>query len=411
MQDTIVFDTRKNVKLGGGGGYLGNNAFTLVELLVVIAIIGMLIALLLPAVQAAREAARRMQCSNHLKQIGIAVHNFHDANTALPPICIWQRRPTIHMFLYPYIEAQALYEFCVSQRLFDRANPGSTGFTGITLPGRNPDILPPNDEWFGETLTDQERSQFAGASIYRCPSSNGGNALFTAPAVNPTDALLNGARGPLTDYVTVVCQVNANTGISPASGSVRSEPQYTWGHHVADDGFTHLQFRGPFRTPALTWRAGTPSNGIVPPTTNDGQANLITNWTPNDDLSYWQDGTSNQIIFTEKHIPAWALRGTTHEAAKWNGSYMYTRRGPHAWGIARFVNYHNADLIARSPMDTPTENTQISSTTGHNLGSSHAGVISTLIGDGSVRGVSKTTAPTVMWYLTCVNDGTSVSLP
>ena len=101
-----------SVKMGGGGNV---RAFTLVELLVVIAIIGILIALLLPAVQAAREAARRMQCTNNLKQLGLAFHTYHDAHKSFPAErCgpsddISWGMVSFYIPLLPYFEQGALY--------------------------------------------------------------------------------------------------------------------------------------------------------------------------------------------------------------------------------------------------------------------------------------------------------------
>lgn len=94
-----------------------HRGFTLVELLVVIAIIGILVALLLPAVQAAREAARRTQCTNNLKQIGIAIHNFHDTFKVIPPMATedWGSEQNHGnwgwaVYIMPFMEQQSTYD-------------------------------------------------------------------------------------------------------------------------------------------------------------------------------------------------------------------------------------------------------------------------------------------------------------
>jgi prepilin-type N-terminal cleavage/methylation domain-containing protein len=142
--------------------------FTLVELLAVIAIIGVLVGLLLPAVQSAREAARMSQCSNNLKQIGLALQNFHDARQTYPSGCYRIYRSasetfykgSMKTFLLPFMEEQKLADACATRP--DDIENATMAFGGATY---NFGIVPVQN--------------------YQCPSDPGGPFSKTRTTGNP----------------------------------------------------------------------------------------------------------------------------------------------------------------------------------------------------------------------------------
>lgn len=152
-----------------GSPVASRHGFTLVELLVVIAIIGVLVGLLLPAVQAAREAARRMQCSNNLKQLSLAIHNYHDTHRNFPvqglPAHGSNNAWGWGAFILPFVEQTALYN-TIQPGIGFAANPANTG----TLPL-------PTTLYNGQNLLQQP------VAVYECPSDSGGhlNQFYANP--------------------------------------------------------------------------------------------------------------------------------------------------------------------------------------------------------------------------------------
>jgi prepilin-type N-terminal cleavage/methylation domain-containing protein len=154
--------------------------FTLVELLVVIAIIGILVALLLPAVQAAREAARRMQCGNNLKQFSLALHNYHDTYKKFP-VASATRSYSTHCYLLPFMEQVNLYnriDFNVNPNHVNNTIPRGTIVPTFNCPSDPQALMPAG--WAGTTY----RVNLGSEILFGMPSTTPGNSNFGMPAPN-----------------------------------------------------------------------------------------------------------------------------------------------------------------------------------------------------------------------------------
>jgi len=141
--------------------------FTLVELLVVIAIIGILIALLLPAVQAARESARRTQCQNNFKQIGLALHNYESAVRCFPIGNVYPTYWSFQTLILPYLEQNALYEKAdfdgyATAFEYTRLQPGGIGSASVPLAV----YQCPSDPKAGEVARDSYWGSYAAGNYY-----------------------------------------------------------------------------------------------------------------------------------------------------------------------------------------------------------------------------------------------------
>jgi prepilin-type N-terminal cleavage/methylation domain-containing protein len=238
--------------------------FTLIELLVVIAIIAILIGLLVPAVQKVREASLRAQCANNLKQLGLAVHSYHDQTKQLPPLRINSDYATWFVLIMPHLEQANIHR--------------TWSFTVQYY--RQPDIA--------------RKTQ---VPVFYCPSRRSADGLSVQENVDPSD------KRPPPEYTPP---------LSDPRVSAANHPVGALGDYAGCIG----DMRGTPNNPASQQWPGDNANGAL----IRGKRNSDGSYYSQTKLSMIVDGTSNTFLAGEKHVPLGMFgRGRVGDSSIYNG--------------------------------------------------------------------------------------------
>ena len=356
------------------------DAFTLVELLVVIAIIGILIALLLPAVQAAREAARRMQCSNHLKQWGLALHTYHDANKKLPGHANgFAANRSAAVPLFPFIEQTARYSEITS---FDST------YDPVTQQYFN---SPYNDlAWWKGSI-----------SIAMCPSDGNSRSGYTSPGHTTGPFITTNYCFSEADFIEEYYS-RPNNKRSPFGTILTNNPIDIPGGwaHCSNNSFASV-VDGLSNTIMMSERVSAPGDGLG--AYNNIKGGIagpdvdLWKWRPADCLalrgpgnSYnWANGTANG-------------QGTNLCYVKWHCCFFNTITPPNSPSCA-WTGYADGNAVnhlgSYAALFPPTSN--------------HTGGVNVALGDASVTFITDTidTGPDMTQWFRYKNDGRSSESP
>jgi len=334
--------------------------FTLVELLVVIAIIGVLVALLLPAVQAAREAARRSQCTNNLKQHGLALHNFHDVNRRFPPGTANNMPPfgtatgprwgaSWMVYIMPGLEMNAIAEkWKWDVHYTDNNNRALIG-----------DLATPANPQF---------------AVYKCPSSALSNTVSLEPAYSMlADYVAIAGSANNFGNLTGVEQSDTDNGPSARNGALYYNSKVNMAGIT--DGTSHTLLVSEVGD--YLW-----SGSATNPTRQDWRPSLHYGFTMGCIGDH--ENVSNQTTLPSEHYGSRAFNTTTLR-----------------YGINETRYYPGScsdGVCANAGNNTP-------------LRSAHPGGVNALFGDGSVHFLSETIPTSVLARLAARQDGEVVQIP